>query len=263
MGDKMDNYVRLKDIPQHFGLKRGDSVWISSDVKELLYSCIEHDDDTDLNVLLDSVMDIVGEEGTVLIPTFNWDFCKGRTFDIRKSPSQTGSIGKIALKRDDYIRTKHPIYSFAVWGAAAKELAAMDNRSSFGADGPFRWCRDHDTKNVFIDVECQHSYTFVHYVEEMVGVPYRYLKNFTAGYIDEDGNESIRTYSMHVRDLRADIYVTIYPYEEEFKAAGASRRYEVNGIPMKTISMGKTYDIILRDVRDNNSSKLCEYKYLT
>ncbi len=257
----MDSYVRLKDIPQYFGLKRGDSVWISSDVKELLYNCIKHEDDTDLNVLLDSVIDIIGPEGTILVPTFNWDFCKGKTFDIRKSPSQTGSIGKIALKREDFKRTRHPIYSFAVWGAGADELVAMDNRSSFGNDGPFRWCRDHDTKNVFIDVECQHSYTFVHYVEEVVGVPYRYLKNFTAGYIDENGEESVRTYSMHVRDLKADIYVTIYPYEEDFIKARASRRYEVNGIPMKTVSIGKTYGIILDDVRYHNSSKLCTYSY--
>ncbi|HBB59358.1 MAG TPA: hypothetical protein DCZ52_03680, partial [Lachnospiraceae bacterium] len=99
----------------------------------------------------------------------------------------------------------------------------------------------------------------VHYVEEMIGVPYRYLKDFTAGYIDEDGKLSERTYCMHVRDLRADIFVTIYPYEEDFVRAGASRRYEVNGIPMKTISMGKTYDIIADDVRYHKSSKLCEY----
>ncbi len=255
----MSEYVRLKDIPEYFGLERGDSVWIASDVKQLLYSCIENNDETDLNVLIDSVQNIVGPQGTILIPVFNWDFCKGKTFDIRKSPSQTGSIGKVALKRDDFIRTRHPIYSFAVWGSGAEELAAMDNRSSFGADSPFSWCREHDTKNVFIDVECQHSYTFVHYVEEMIGVPYRYLKNFTAGYIDENGNESIRTYCMHVRDLKADIFVTIYPYEDDFIRAGASRRYEVNGIPMKTISMGKTYEIIADDVRYHQSSKLCRF----
>ena len=258
----MEGYVRLRDIPQHFGLERGDSVWIASDVKQLLYTCIENGDDTDLNVLIDSVIDIIGLEGTILIPTFNWDFCKGKTFDIRKSPSQTGSIGKTVLKRDDFKRTKHPIYSFAVWGKGTEELVSMENRSSFGSGSPFSWCREHDTKNVFIDVECQHSYTFVHYVEEMIGVPYRYLKNFTAGYIDEEGNESVRTYCMHVRDLKADIFVTIYPYEEDFIKAGASRRYEVNEIPMKTISMGKTYDIIADDVRYHKSSKLCTYKII-
>ncbi len=255
-----DEYVKLRDIPERFGLERGDSCWISSDIKGLLYTCIENGDERDMNVLIDSIQDSIGPEGTLLIPTFNWDFCKGRTFDIRKTPCRTGSLGKLALKRDDFIRTRHPIYSFAVWGAAGRELAEMDNKSSFGADSPFGWCHEHGTKNVFIDVECQHSFTFVHYVEELVGVPYRYLKDFTAGYIDGEGRESTRTYSMNVRDLDMGVFVTIYPLEEELKSIGASRRYEVNGIPMKTVDIGLAFPVIERDVRENRSRRVCTYK---
>ena len=256
----MEEYVKLRNIPEYFGLEKGDSVWLASDAKRLIYSCIEHGDDSDLNVLIDGIIDIIGPEGTILIPTFNWEFCKGKTFDRKKTPCRTGIIGKTALKRDDFIRTQHPIYSFAVWGRDARELADMTNKSSFGADSPFTYCKDHNTKNVFIDVECQHSFTFVHYVEEMCGVPYRYLKDFTAGYIDYDGSESTRTYSMNVRDLDMDIFVTIYPFEEEFTGIGAARRYTVNEIPMKTIEMGPTYDIIKKDVLENKSRKVCTYK---
>ncbi len=99
----------------------------------------------------------------------------------------------------------------------------------------------------------------MHFVEEQAGITYRYLKDFTAGYIDYDGNESVRTYSMNVRDLDKDIFITIYPFEEDFIKAGASRRYEVNGISMKTIEMGKTYDIIYNDVINNRSRKICTY----
>ena len=254
-----DQYVKLKDIPKHFGLSEGDSVWISSDVKTLVYSCIEHGDDTDMNVLIDAVQQIITPSGTLLIPTFNWDFCKGIPFDIKKTPCRTGSIGKCALKREDFLRTAHPIYSFAVWGAGAEELSSMDNRSSFGSCSPFSYCREHNAKNVFIDVECQHSFTFVHYVEEMIGVSYRYLKNFTADYTDAEGRTSKRTYCMHVRALDKDLFVTIYPFEEQFREAGAARRYEVNGIPMKTIEMGKVYDIIADDIRYHDSSRVCTF----
>ena len=255
----MIDYVKLKDIPKHFGIKKGDVVWISSDVKTLIYSCIEHGDDTDMNVLIDAIQQIITPSGTLLIPTFNWDFCKGVPFDIRKTPCKTGVIGKCALKREDFKRTRHPIYSFAVWGAGTEELVAMENRSSFGSCSPFSYCREHNAKNVFIDVECQHSFTFVHYVEEMLGVSYRYLKNFTADYIDEEGNVSRRTYCMHVRALDKDIYVTIYPFEQQFREIGASRRYQVNGIDMKTIEMGPVYDIIADDIRYHDSSRVCTF----
>ena len=251
--------VKLFDIPKYFGLKKGDSVWIASDVKRLIYFMLENGESADMNELIDGVIDVVGEEGTILIPTFNWDFCKGKTFDIRKSPCKTGTIGKTALKRGDFARTQHPIYSFAVWGKDSGLLLSMTNKSSFGADSPFSYCRDVNAKNVFIDVECQHSFTFVHYVEEQVGVPYRYLKDFTAGYVDQDGELSIRTYSMNVRDLDKNVFVTIYPFEEEFREAGISRRYEVNGIPMKTIEMGPCYEFIAKDARENRSGKICNW----
>ena len=256
----MDGYIRLGDIPKHFGLNRGDSVWVASDVKTLLYNCIENGDDTDLNVLIDGILDIITEEGTLLIPTFNWDFCKGKAFDIRTSPCRTGSLGKIALKRKDFIRTRHPIYSFAVWGRDAKKLAEMDNLSSFGGNSPFSYCREVNAKNVFIDVPPQHSFTFVHYVEQMKGVSYRYLKAFSADYTDENGITTKRTYSMNVRCLDRDIFLTIYPFEELFEKAGASKQYQVNGISMETIEMGRVYDIIADDVINHDSSRICTFK---
>lgn len=255
----MDNYIRLKDTVKYWGLKTGDRIMISSDVKRLLYDCATHGDDTDMNVLIDGIIDIIGPDGTILIPTFNWDFCKGKTFDYYKTPCKTGSIGKAALKRKDFRRTKHPIYSFAIWGKDRDAICAVDHKSSFGADSPFTYCREQNVKNYFIDVECQHSFTFVHYVEEQVGIPYRYLKDFTAPYIDENGVESVRTYSMNVRDLDKDIFVTIYPFEEDFKAAGAARRFQINDIDYKVVEMGKVYPIIAEDAAHNRSRKICEY----
>lgn len=255
----MSDYIELKEIPKLFDLKKGDKVWIASDLKRLIYACIENGDDTDLNVLIDAFIEEIGEEGTLLIPTFNWDFCKGKTFDYKKTPCKTGSLGKIALKREDFKRTKHPIYSFAVWGKDKELLCSMENKSSFGADSPFNYCREVNAKNIFIDVECQHSFTFVHYVEEMEGITYRYLKDFTADYIDENGEVSTRTYSMNVRDLSEDIFITIYPFEEDFKKVGASRRLVANGIDMKIIDMGTVYPIIAEDVNNNRSRKICTY----
>ena len=255
----MGEYVRLKDIPGHFGINRGDSVWVASDVKTLLYTCMENDDDTDLNVLIDAIQDIITPQGTLLIPTFNWDFCKGKAFDIKKTPCKTGSLGKIALKREDFIRTKHPIYSFAVWGKDAGLLADMENLSSFGGNSPFSYCREKNAKNVFIDVAPQHSFTFVHYVEQMKGVDYRYLKNFTADYTDENGVTTRRAYSMNVRCLDRDIFLTIYPFEEKFQEIGAAWHYNINGIEMETIEMGRVYDIIADDVLYHDSSRICTF----
>ncbi len=106
--DENKAYVKLKKIPEKLGLNKGDTLLVSSDLKGLLFQCLEHGDAADPNVFLESLMDAVGSEGTLLLPTFNWDFCKGITFDYRRTPCRTGSLGKAALKRKDFVRTKHP-----------------------------------------------------------------------------------------------------------------------------------------------------------
>ncbi len=255
----MSEYIKMKDIMKQFPITEGDNLFITSDVKQLLYSCMENGDDTDLNILIDSMIKIIGQKGTIVIPTFNWDFCKGKAFDYFKTPCKTGSIGKIALKRSDFKRTKHPIYSFAVWGKGQDELCAMNNKSSFGKDSPFAYVTEHHFKNLLIDKDCQHSFVYVHYVEEQVGISYRYLKDFTADYTDEFGETKQATYSMNVRNLDMDVFITIYPLEDDFIKAGVSKRYKVNEIDYKMIELSGAYPIIAEDIANNRSRKISTY----
>ena len=256
----MSEYIKLKELAAHLGLKKGDNVFVTSDVKQLLYSCMEHQDDTDLNILIDGIIDIIGEEATLVFPTFNWAFCKGQAFDYYKTPCKTGSLGKLALKRDDFRRTRHPIYSFAVWGKGQEELCTLDNKSSFGKDSPFTYMTEHGFKNLFIDKDCQHSFVYVHYVEEQEGpVPYRYLKDFHADYTDENGVTREAVYSMNVRDLDLDVEILIYDYEPEFEKAGVMKRFFINDLEYKIIDLKGAYPIIAEDVRHNRSRKLCSY----
>lgn len=82
---------------------------------------------------------IVGAEGTLLFHTFFWSFCHGGTFDYDKTLGETGILSNRALKRLDFIRTQHPIYSFAVWGKDARYLAALNNVDAFAHDSPFEY----------------------------------------------------------------------------------------------------------------------------
>ena len=253
-------YIPLKELAGQLHLYEGENVFVTSDVKQLLYSLIEHQDATDLNILIDGIQEIIGPSGTLVFPTFNWAFCKGMPYDHFKTPCKTGSLGKLALARSDFKRTKHPIYSFAVWGRGTEDMCAIENKSSFGADSPFTYMMEQDFNNLFIDKDLQHSFVFVHYVEENNGpVPYRYLKDFTAAYTDENGVTETRTYSMNVRDLDMDVQNRIYPYEEEFQAAGVEEVFYINEIEYKIINLKGAYPIIAEDVRHNRSRKLCSY----
>lgn len=254
-------FVELDKIVNYIDICEGDNIFVSSDVTKLAYLTFEKKGQVDLNVFIDSIIDKIGEKGTLIFPTYNWDFCKGISFDYNKTKCKTGALGSLALKREDFIRTKHPIYSFVVWGKGKEALYEMDNTSSFGADSPFAYLKENKFKNLFIDVTLQHSMTFVHYVEEQVGdLPYRYQKDFTGGYIDREGNSSIKTVSMLVRDFEKETYVTIDPMEMIFENEGIEKRYVINGIEFKLIDLAAAYELIEADILYNKSRRLCTYK---
>lgn len=257
----MTEYIDLKNYAKHMNIKKNDIVFISSDVRKIVWDAIVNKKSYNLNDFIDGIISAVGEKGSVIFPTFNWDFCNGTLFDIRSSPCKTGALGTIALNRSDFIRTKHPIYSFAVYGNASKLLKAMDNIDSFGIDSPFAFFKNYNVKNYIIDVTLERCFTFAHFVEEHSGVvKYRYIKNFTAGYIDEQGYKSERTYSMFVRDLDLDVVTTIDPIEEDLIKCKSEEKFTINSSEIKMIYLGYAYDVLLNDIVNNRSRKLCNYK---
>ena len=258
----MSEYIKLRDLAKHLGLNKGDRVYVTSDVKGLLYGIMHHDDETDLNILIDGIIDIIGEEGTLVFPAFNWAFCGGTPFDYYKTMPKTGSLCKTAMQRSDFRRTKHAIYSFAVWGKDTDELCALDNKSSFGQDSPFAYMVSHGYRNLFIDKDLQHSFVFVHYAEQSVGHlyrNYRYLKDFTGEYTDENGVTSVRTYDMNVRALDRDVTNVIYAFEDEFIEKGIMKRFYINDLEYKIIELKDSHPILCEDVRHNRSRRICSF----
>ncbi len=258
----MSEYIKLRDLAAHLGINKGDRIYVTSDVKGLLYNCMHHDDETDLNILIDALIDIIGEEGSLVFPTFNWSFCGGTPFDYYKTPAKTGSLCKIAMERSDFRRTKHPIYSFTCWGADTDDLCALENKSSFGDDSPFAYMVQKGYRNLFIDKELEHSFVFVHYAEQSVGNlhdNYRYLKDFTGEYTDENGETTVRTYDMNVRALDKDVTNVIYAFEDEFIEKGIMKRFFINDLEFKIIELAKSHPILQEDVRHNRSRRICSF----
>lgn len=255
------DYVKLSEIPMRLGIEKGDKIFVSSAVKSLVKICREHEEKVDLNDLIDAFINAVGEEGTVIFPTYNWDWCGGRGFDFKNTPSQVGALSQIALDREDFRRTKHPIYSFAVWGKDQELLCGMNNKSAFGPDSPFAYFLENHVINIIINVEFKHSFTFVHFVEEqlMKNVPYRYMKNFRANYTDEFGNTQKRVYSMLVRSYWYEVFEEVDFFEDDFIKKGAQDNIYINGLKFARIDFAKAYPIIKEDILSNASKKVCTH----
>lgn len=195
------------DFLDGIGLGKGDVIDVASDLFSILLYCSEREMDFEPNRLIDAMINKVGKEGTIMIRAFTWRFCEGKPFDIRKSKSQVGHLGNVALKRIDFKRTKHPIYNWMVYGKYADELASLENINGVGEDSPFAFlCKHHGKFLILGNIdENGDANTIFHYYENEIGVPYRKEKFFESEYIDFEGNKSTRKYSVLVRPKNHDV----------------------------------------------------------
>ena len=101
-----------KKFFKNLDIKKNDKILVSSDILPFLVNSNISPKEL-ANQIIDELINIVGKKGTILFPTYNWDFCKGKVFDYNKTTSSSGALGNVALRRAEFSRTINPIYSFA------------------------------------------------------------------------------------------------------------------------------------------------------
>ena len=192
--------ISYADIPEALGVLPGEVLYIGSDIRRLVFSCLRNREDFDVTAFIKAFMDRLGIEGVMLLPTFNWGFCRGEGFDYVHTPGMTGSMGNYALTIPGFKRTRHPIYSFAVYGRDRDLLCGLDNKDAFGPSSPFQYLFDADARHLSLGLDWPLTLTYIHHIEQISGkCRYRFHKDFSAPYTDESGATELRTYSMFVR----------------------------------------------------------------
>ena len=252
-------YIKYCDIVKHLNIQHGDVILLSSNmVKTILYAK-KYEKEFSYNKFLDSFIEAVGSDGTLLIPSYNWDFCKGIPFDYYNTQSKTGVLANEAMKRSDFKRTKHPLYSHIVYGKDKDYLCSLDYIDAFGADSIFAYLTNNNAKNVGIDVDLDGCFSTIYYFEQKYGVPYRYIKYFKSSYIDENGISSVKTYSMNVRYAEINSKFSGKEMYEYLKNNKAVEEYHINKSFVSIFNIKKTEMYIKDDILNNNSKKFMIY----
>ncbi len=248
-----------EEILSNFHIQPGERIWLSSELLKFALLFKSRGVLFDPSALLDTVQDLLGREGTLLLPTFCFDFSNTRRYDYLHARGNTGVLGNTALQRGDFIRTQHPMHSFAVWGKDAQSLYAMQNKHAFGIDSPFEYCREKNVRQIMLGTDYVHAMTFIHYAEAMCQVPYRFAKSFTGIYITPDGRQEERTYDYAAR--RLDVGTV-----EQFNRMGAvlerskiAYTVDYEGIVSHVVMLGDSYEAICKDIQFNMCRNIYDF----
>ncbi len=240
------------------GIGEGDILYVSSDIKTLLFNLAvgqniknKSDRDAAIGEFVDVFQEIVTAQGTLMFPVFSWDWCRGNGFDYRKTKGEVGTLSNWILKnRTDFIRTRHPIYSFMVWGKDAEYLKTLDNQDAWSHASPFYYLQINHAKQLLFNIEAYQGLTFGHYLEQEVAVPYRHTKYFFGVYTDETGIKEKRMYSMYVRDMNVDSGCGIH--NSWLIEKGVAQKTEWEGNVLTVVDLQQSYYIIRDDLLNNN-----------
>lgn len=122
---------------------------------------------------------------TLVFPVFTFSFCNNEIFDIENSPTPMGALNEYARKSRRGIRSKDPLLSVYVLG---DPLNLIDNLSIHSIGEGSNYDRLHTcgkvVKFLFFGADMRNCFTYKHYMEAIMKVPYRYNRIFTGTVID-------------------------------------------------------------------------------
>ncbi len=193
---------------------------------------------------------------TLCVPTFTFSFCNGEDYNVQTSRSRMGALNEFIRSRPEAVRSVDPLMSVAVIGADL-DLARALGKNSIGADSNFdklhlrRGC-----KFLFLGASLSECFTYTHYVEERMQVPYRYNREFT-GMITDGPATWEDTYVLFVR------YKGVLPsgdskLEKHLLAQGLLRKISCGDSSIACVDEPAAYEAISAQLQSDVYSYIAE-----
>ena len=232
-----DSIIELQGLIHHLhklGIKKGDCLIVHSSTDSIKMNA-------PANELLDSLIDLVGKDGTLALPAFpKEDLLKKENgiaiYDPKRSVAWTGMLPNLMLRKKGAVRSCFPYNPLIAIGKDAEEIMrhnldtdlAHDQKSCWGA------CVEKHAKILFIGIPSYHSNTILHTIEDFhpdfwpVGW---YEQN--KYYIKTSDGMVLKT--IRVRAMKWAQYFAERNTEHKYIKAGLIKRFDYNGLMISYI----------------------------
>ena len=192
--------------------------------------------------------------GTLIFPSFTYSFCNNENYDVRNSKTSMGALIEHIRKKDGVKRSLDPVLSMIAMGKNENSVEGDVGNHSLGKNSVFN--RLHNCDNVkflFFGADFTEYFTYVHYVEKMLEVPYRFDKEFSGKIIDYDGNEYEDIHYIHTQcgGVKLKNYQQM---KEELIADNKLKTAKIGNSEIAAISEADAYNAIYNRISKNINS---------
>lgn len=189
--------------------------------------------------VLSDLMDF--SESTLVVSTASMTLCNTSTpFDPNNIPSEMGVLTEYIRTRKEAVRSFHPFVSYTAIGKDSEKICSDVARHAFGPETPKSRMIESNALCVSVGTHPRFTCTTVHHIEFLMGVPYRYVKEFFHPVV-RNGKTVIEPFYLYVWyrdcDLKRNLNVKIF---ERFLRSG----YDINEA---RLGKGKVYSYSMAD----------------
>lgn len=203
-------------------------------------------------LLYSAMQEVIGAEGTMIVPAYTLSFCRNENFDVQATQCIQGTWSssweflEYFRRLPGVVRSADPILSCAGLGPMAQALLTRLPSVSYGKDCLHERLMKAGGKLCGIGVGLAEA-SFLHYVEEAVGVPFRYKKLFT-GHVAENGKLRKQGWISTVPILAANGLPDGTRLEKKARSEGQCRIADVGQGEVVSIDCKSFYELASREL---------------
>jgi aminoglycoside 3-N-acetyltransferase len=123
---------------------------------------------------------------TLVFPTFTFSFCNDEIYDVQNSKTDMGALNEYVRKTGRGARSRDPLLSVYILG---DKLNLVNDLGIYSLGQDSNYDRLHScgkkVKFLFYGADMRACFTYGHYMEAIIGIPYRYDRVFTGSIIDK------------------------------------------------------------------------------
>lgn len=172
----------LTSFFKELGLRQSDKVMIHSSLFSL--GIIERG----IEGFHQAVMDVIGEEGCIIVPTFTHSYRHKKIYDIKLTSSDKtlGMYPEFIRKKEGASRNMDPLFSMAALGHNT-ELIRRRTINCFGEGSVYEKLFDNNIVFLALGITYSTGLSAFMHLEKLAGVPYRKDLLLCGESIDEGG----------------------------------------------------------------------------
>ncbi|MBI4345288.1 MAG: AAC(3) family N-acetyltransferase [Elusimicrobia bacterium] len=167
----------------------------------------------------EELLEIAGAR-TIVLPAYTGGYRDG-FLDLDREPGTTGILNESIRRMPGTRRTASAFFSFVARGPEAEALARLRPAHAWGEGSLFEWLHERDARILLLGARYS-SCSFLHRVEWLAKVPYRYPKEFS-GELLVGGRRERLIERLYVRSLDPLAENDWSPAGPAMEAAGLAR----------------------------------------